>query len=46
VIAMIRLLRSDLCDKSIQPIGVSFSGKEINRRCTATLVAKFAERLD
>ena len=40
------VLRSDLGDKRVQPIGVSFSAQKINRRRAAVLVAKFAERLE
>ena len=31
----IRLLRSDLCDKSIQPLGISFPAQQINCRGAA-----------
>src|SRR4051812_11639871 len=41
----IRFLRSDLCDKSAQPISVSFSAQKLNLRGAVILVAKFAERL-
>src|SRR6266568_1666597 len=42
----IRLLRPELSDKSIQPIGVSFAAEQIDSRCVAVLVANFAKRFE
>src|SRR5215213_9431818 len=41
----IRLLHSDLCDKSIQPLGVSFPAQQINCR-GATIQPKLAKSLE